>query len=207
MPGLLSNLVRFFAPASVLQGANTTTGGTTTMGPMYTACDDASWAICHPTASDVLGNHMLPRYTSYIEECNKAAAEKGNPHQCEDDEIFRLDMNQYQPKSVYNFTKIGYKKIKAPPELFNLIREFYVRNRGKDVIEWKTVTPYHNMWESPPTIMTLNQDQFEGGGVTLQSRIWEEAQDILEEWSGQQLSPVSLYGIRLYHNGSILAPQ
>ena len=29
---------------------------------------------------------------------------------------------------------------------------------------------------------------------------------VLEAWTGQTLSPVSLYGIRLYHNGSILSP-
>jgi hypothetical protein len=66
---------------------------------------------------------------------------------------------------------------------------------------------YHNMWEIPPTIMHMNQPKFKGGGPQLQSQIWHVAKELMEEWSGQELSPVSLYGIRLYHNGSILAPQ
>jgi hypothetical protein len=51
----------------------------------------------------------------------------------------------------------------------------------------------------------LNQ-QRTGGSNELQQKVWEIVQPVLEEWTGQHLSPVSLYGIRLYHNNSILAP-
>jgi len=176
--------------------------------PVYTVFSDASWAVTHPTVSDMLGGHILPIYNNYIEGCTKAATEQYNtPHFCADDEITRLDMNTYQPKSVYNYTKMGYQKIKTPPELFKMIRDFYDANRGKDEIEWKTINPYHNMWESPPTIMLTNQEKWEGGGRILQNKIWDAAREVLQEWSGHKLNPVSLYGIRLYHNNSILAPQ
>ena len=219
MPGLLSNLARMWAPVAALNsgGENTTvtsppgTPGTTSgelaAPPVYTIFDDASWAITHPVVSNVLGDHILPLYNTYIEDCSKATSSAGRPHDCADEEIHRLDMNTYQPASVYNYTKVGYQKIKAPPELFKLIRDFYDKNRGKDVTEWKTINTYHNMWDTPPTIMTLNQPTWEGGGQELQDQIWETAKDLMQEWSGQELSPVSLYGIRLYHNGSILAPQ
>jgi len=91
--------------------------------------------------------------------------------------------------------------------MFALIQKFYQDNKGHDEIEWKQINTYHNMWEAPPTMMHLNQNRFVGGGAHLQNTIWVSAKKVMEEWSGQQLSPVSLYGIRLYHNGSILAPQ
>jgi hypothetical protein len=56
-----------------------------------------------------------------------------------------------------------------------------------------------------PTIVHLNQEK-SGGSSELQQRVWDLVQPVLEEWTGQHLSPVSLYGIRLYHNNSILAP-
>jgi hypothetical protein len=65
---------------------------------------------------------------------------------------------------------------------------------------------YHNMWEVPPTIVMMNSESMPGGGAALQAKIWNIARPLMEEWTGQELSPVSLYGIRLYHNGSILAP-
>ena len=220
MPGLLSNLARVWAPIAALtnggeNGTTTTpTPGTPGMTtdeiappPVYTVFDDASWAITHPVVSNVLGDHILPLYNTYIEDCSKASSTTDRPHDCADEEIHRLDMNTYQPSSVFNFTKVGYQKIKAPPELFKLIRDFYDKNRGKDVTEWKTINTYHNMWDTPPTIMTLNQPTWEGGGQELQDQIWSSAKELMQEWSGQELSPVSLYGIRLYHNGSILAPQ
>jgi prolyl 4-hydroxylase len=54
--------------------------------------------------------------------------------------------------------------------------------------------------------MHLNEKENHGGGPALQSIIFTETKRVLEDWTGQELSPVSLYGVRLYHNGSILAP-
>lgn len=210
MPGFLKNLVRFLS----LDGDKNATTTSENVGglpdlqaPHYTYQDDASWAVANPRVSDVLGGHISSLYTSYIEDCTNAASTTKTPFSCEDEEIFRLDMNTYQPQSVYNYTKLGYQKIKAPAKLYKLIRDFYDKNKEKDEVEWKSVNTYHNMWEVPPTILHINQDRFEGGGPALQSEIWSTAKELMEEWSGQKLSPVSLYGIRKYHNGSILAPQ
>lgn len=62
------------------------------------------------------------------------------------------------------------------------------------------------MWDAPPTIVLLNNASVPGGGPEFQAKIWKMASPILEEWTGQELNPVSLYGIRLYHNNSILTP-
>lgn len=126
---------------------------------------------------------------------------------CRVEEKYRLEMNRHQPSSVRNYTVAGYQKIRAPSDMFEMIQKFYQDNQGRDVIEWKDINTYHNMWKAPPTMIHLNQAKFNGGGPHLQNKIWAIAKKVLEDWTGQELSPVSLYGIRLYHNRSILAPQ
>ena len=61
------------------------------------------------------------------------------------------------------------------------------------------------MWEAPPYFVSLEDSRF-GGGETLQRDVWREARKVLEEWTGNRLSPVSMYGVRVYKNNSILAP-
>jgi prolyl 4-hydroxylase len=56
------------------------------------------------------------------------------------------------------------------------------------------------MWDSPPTIADV---QKEG---TLRMDIWNSAKDVLEEWTGKYLAHCSIWGVRSYHNGSILTP-
>lgn len=43
------------------------------------------------------------------------------------------------------------------------------------------------------------------GGEELKQRIWDSVKPILAKWSGQELKQTSLYGIRVYHTGAILA--
>ncbi len=176
--------------------------------PYYTFMDDASWAVQSPKLSTILGDDKQLLYDNYIRDCQRAAIAKDEHNRnCEREEEYRLDMNRYQPSSVRNFTQVGYKKIRAPPELFQMIQQFYNDNKGRDEIEWAAINTYHNMWDVPPTILHINQRKNDGGGAHLQNKVWAVAKQVMEEWTGQELSPVSLYGIRLYHNGSILAPQ
>jgi hypothetical protein len=204
MPGRLSILACIWVPVAAIRGVKATSASS---AHVYTFVDDASWAINSKKVSDKLSGHIPSLYTRYIEECTKAALLTNEPTACEDVEDFRLNMNINQPKSVYNYTKVGYQKIKAPVELYKLLRGFYDKNRGKDETEWDSINSYHNMWESPPSLISLDDDQLEGGGPELRQQIQSLAKSLLQEWSGQELSLVSLYGVRLYHNGSILAPQ
>jgi prolyl 4-hydroxylase len=171
---------------------------------VYEPFDDASWAI-HSTklSSTVLGGHVQRLYDDFIDKCDAAIGSAS----CVNEDQFRLRMNREQPSSVYNYTKLGYEKIKAPPELFAMILDFYKKNKHRAETEWKNVNTYHNMWEAPPTIVHLNRKyKHSGGGGNLQTKIWDIARPLMEQWTGQELAPVSLYGIRLYHNSSILAP-
>ena len=40
----------------------------------------------------------------------------------------------------------------------------------------------------------------------LKAKIWDTAVDSVREWTGQDLTTSSLYGIRVYKSGAVLAP-
>lgn len=65
---------------------------------------------------------------------------------------------------------------------------------------------YHNKWDASPTLIGLHNTTLEGGGEQLTSYIWDAAKQILEDWTGQYLAHCNIWGIRTYHNGSILTP-
>ena len=44
------------------------------------------------------------------------------------------------------------------------------------------------------------------GGMDLKNKIWAGSRDILEKWVDQELTATSLYGIRIYQDGHVLAP-
>ena len=174
----------------------------------YSAEDDASWAIHTANVTTVIGKHKQELYHDFIANCHKAVAEhkEEDPQLCSENEEYRMYMNKLQPPSVHNYTKNGFAKIRAPKKMFDLVSKFWNANKGKDKTEWPHLTTYHNLWDSPPTVTLLNEDVNEGGGQELMNELFAEAKKVVEEWTGQELRPVSLYGIRLYHNGSILAP-
>ena len=41
--------------------------------------------------------------------------------------------------------------------------------------------------------------------MVLKQHIWDAARDTIQEWTGEELTQCSLYGIRVYQEGSILA--
>lgn len=43
------------------------------------------------------------------------------------------------------------------------------------------------------------------GGLSLKQRIWDGIKPIISEWVGKELTDTSLYGIRVYREGAILA--
>lgn len=77
---------------------------------------------------------MQAKYDKYMQGCvdfyNKKGKNKGK--RCWDTESDRLSMSLRQPKSVYNYTKMGFTKIRAPDVVFNLLKEFWNKNHGKE---------------------------------------------------------------------------
>lgn len=67
---------------------------------------------------------------------------------------------------------------------------------------------YVNHWGDGDSYMVSVEDSnLEHGGFMLKQMIWNAARDTLQEWTGQQMAECSLYGIRVYKEGAVLAPR
>jgi prolyl 4-hydroxylase len=63
-----------------------------------------------------------------------------------------------------------------------------------------------NNWESPTFMVSVEDKSLRGGGYVLKQKLWDSARDTIQEWTGEELTQCSLYGIRIYKEGAILAP-
>ena len=127
--------------------------------------------------------------------------------ECKATEQDRIENNLQQPQSMYNYTKLGFHKLRAPPDIMELLQSFWHRNKEKGTEEeWGTGNTYTNNWKSKSYMVSVEDTSLRGAGNTLKDQIWTAAETIISEWTGQQLTPCSLYGIRVYTEGAILAP-
>ena len=176
---------------------------------LYSAWDDVSWAVWDVKLSNLLGSDKQELYDSHIQRCREAAGEKDSADaHCYVDEYHRMQMNMFQPRSMYNYTELGFTKLRAPKELYGKLKTFWELNRDEGgEIEWDNkISPYHNHWDTPPTFIKIQDQRYPMGGPDLAASVSDEVRKVLEEWTGQFLSGSSVYGIRIYHNDSILAP-
>jgi len=150
-----------------------------------------------------LGNRQK-EYEELIEGCKKHYGRKGNS--CLGVERDRIEMTLYQPQSMVNYTDNGFKKIKTPPELFKLIKDFWEKNKdSRKKEQWFAGNTYTNHWDSPTHMVSVEDTSLRGGGYRLKQKIWDAAHDVIQEWTGEELTQCSLYGIRVYEEGAILA--
>jgi prolyl 4-hydroxylase len=137
-----------------------------------------------------------------MDGCAKAFSKR----ECEATEVARLKMSREQPATQYNYTEIGFKKLKTPENVFKLIQEFWEANKGsKQVERWGRAYTYTNNWEIPTHMVSVEDGKLRGAGALLKSKIWNGIKPIIEEWTGHSLQPTSLYGIREYGTGAILS--
>ena len=54
-------------------------------------------------------------------------------------------------------------------------------------------------------MVSVEDSSLRGGGSSLKKHIWDAARDTIQEWTGQELTECSLYGIRVYTEGAVLA--
>jgi prolyl 4-hydroxylase len=55
-------------------------------------------------------------------------------------------------------------------------------------------------------MVSVEDSGLRGGGSGLKQKIWDAAKDTISSWTGQEVTQCSLYGIRVYYGGSVLAP-
>jgi len=143
-------------------------------------------------------------YNEYIGGCLKKYGKKGS--RCTQSEDDRVEMSLRQPQSMQNYTNVGFKKIKAPEKVWNLIENFWEKNKDNQKPEnWGVGNTYTNNWVSPTSMVSVEDTSLRGGGSKLKQKIWDAARDVIQEWTGQELTQCSLYGIRIYKEGAVLA--
>lgn len=142
-------------------------------------------------------------YHDFMKGC--ASHNGKNARRCQMTEDDRIAMTLRQPQSMQNYTRDGYKKIKAPPEVWKLITEFWEKNKNNKKLEnWGAGNTYTNNWEAPTYMVSVEDSGLRGGGAQLKQAIWNAARDTIQEWTGEELTQCSLYGIRIYEEGAVL---
>ncbi|MCS5581185.1 MAG: 2OG-Fe(II) oxygenase [Gammaproteobacteria bacterium] len=109
--------------------------------------------------------------------------------------MFNRDPNEVIPA----YTKSGFCKSQLPDALFARIQAFFSSNSDK-VQEENVAGGY---------IVTDNKSKATGSSlIDLSAELRQEIHDNLkasmEQWSGKELLPTYVYGIRIYHRGAIL---
>jgi hypothetical protein len=83
-------------------------------------------------------------YEDFLQGCVDKFDSKGK--RCVTNERERIAMSLRQPQSMQNYTDIGFKKIKAPPQVFKMIKEFWDANKNSKTLEqWGTGNTYSKL--------------------------------------------------------------
>lgn len=170
--------------------------GTEVSWPMQRAVEEKDQQTAAMTQS------QRDAYETYMKGCS----ETYTPELCQQNEADRIAINAAQPSQLRNFTAAGYAKVQAPAKSFRLLKEFWEKHSAENLLteRWEAANTHVNHWAVPT--LTLRVDAPDGPTLKNRRRIVEEVQNILEQWSGGvPLVPTSMYGIRVYQNGAILA--
>ena len=199
---LLSGAARLSPAAAASSEAETNSFGQ----PLYGL--DVSFPNQHATVQPLSsGNPLGDRqkfYNDFMDGCRSHYGNGGAA--CDNVEEGRISMSLAQPAQMQNYTEMGFKKIRAPEAVFRIIKDFWERNKDKGKLEkWYTGNTYTNNWEAPTNFVSVEDTTLRGGGALLKARLWDAARETLQEWTGEELTPCSLYGIRVYTEGAILS--
>ena len=140
-----------------------------------------------------------------MEGCRKFYGKKAA--RCDTTENDRIEMSKRQPMSMLNYTDTGFKKIKAPKAVMDLLTAHWEKNKANMKKEnWAAGNVYVNHWDSPTYMVSVEDSSLRGGGYKLKQAIWDAAKSTIEAWTGMEQKPTSMYGIRAYTDGAILNP-
>jgi prolyl 4-hydroxylase len=89
----------------------------------------------------------------------------------------------------------------------DLLISHWERNKMNQKQEvWPAGNVYVNHWDSPTYMVSVEDTNLRGGGAGLKQKIWDAAKTTIEQWTGMEQQPTSMYGIRVYTEGAILNP-
>ena len=109
--------------------------------------------------------------------------------------IFNRDPNEVIPA----YTKEGFSKAKLPNDLFARIQDFFVSNNyevKEEHVAGDFIINDKETKATPSSLIDLSTE--------LRQDIHDNLKAMMEQWSGKELLPTFVYGIRIYHRGAIL---
>ena len=87
---------------------------------------------------------------------------------CLNNERSRIAMSLRQPQSMINYTKTGYTKVRAPDDVFKLLKQFWDLNRDQAKPEkWGVGNTYTNHWKAPTLMVSVEDRSLKGAGWKL----------------------------------------
>jgi len=159
-----------------------------------------------PEDHEGMKNQPLGNRQEIYNHFMKGCYEKYSFEECDSSERDRVEMSLRQPLSMVNYTEYGFQKIRTPEKLFKLVKDFWETNKDSAREEnWGTGNSYVNHWQKRSYMVSVENANLIGGGPDLKDELWFGAEDIVRRWTGQNLRTSSLYGIRIYKEGAILA--
>jgi prolyl 4-hydroxylase len=162
---------------------------------------DVTYPIHYPYPNHTITQHT-ERYQKLLQGCYAFYSQE----ECDETERGRFKMSLEQPRTQFNYTELGFKKIRTPRIVYDALLSYYRTNKAQRKLEkWSRGYTYTNHWDSPTYMISVEDETHEGGGLQFKEFIWNSINPIIEEWIGHKLRPTSLYGIRVYTNNSILA--
>jgi len=168
----------------------------------------------NPTPPEFVGKNVQymgnkqQEYDEFIKGCDEHYGSRSRYSACKTTESDRVDMSLRQPAGMQNYTELGFKKIRAPKEVWDRVKKFWDDNKDKENWKdenWPKGNTYTNHWDSPTYMVSVEDTRLRGAGTNIKRQIWNAAKDTMQEWTGEEVTECSLYGIRVYTEGSILA--
>jgi len=108
----------------------------------------------------------------------------------------RVLRNEDQPQTKPRYTALGFKKARIPSDIYQVMLNRY--KTGERISEpWPKSDCHTNFFEAPSTMVYLTESE--------KNQIFAAMKPDLTEWAGgAELFPTSVYGVRIYRNGSWL---
>lgn len=95
-------------------------------------------------------------------------------------------------------TRTGWRRMEIPADLFKRIRDYYHEHRNDSEAEFVPGGYVHGHADSHSSEVAQLPD-------TTKAQVLAELKPLMEEWAGVPLEPVTVYGIRTYLPGAMLA--
>ena len=135
-----------------------------------------------------LGNRQQI-YNDYLTTC-RAYYGKTDGSKCDVYEYDRMIMNQRQPQSMQNYTKVGFLKTRAPKKVIDLSTQFWEKNHLNTKAEkWPRGNSYINTWVSPTYMISIEDGSLRGGGFKLRKEIWDASREAIQ-WTTPNYTPI-----------------